>query len=138
MESQIDRYLANAIAELKSLQPHFDSRVFDNAIGMIEAARSPILDAIDNALADEAKAESAGKPTMPDDLAGKMLAGEMHPLKAWRTAADLTQETLAFMAGISIIVVDLIESEPLYQPPYRVVRSIATALGLGTDDIMPV
>lgn len=93
-------------------------------------------DAGDNALADAAAAESAGAPTMPDDLLGMVLAGAMHPLTAWRKAAGLTQAELASRAQTRAATIADIEGGKI-DPRFSTLRAIAAALGLGVGDIMP-
>jgi len=54
-----------------------------------------IEDAGDIALADQARADSAGAPVMPADL----LAASLHPVTAWRKVAGLTRAALAQKAA---------------------------------------
>lgn len=93
-------------------------------------------DAADNAMMAEALAEADGAPTLPADLAAAVLDGTMHPLTAWRSAAGLSMADLADKSGARQATISDIENSKV-DPRYSTVRSIAAAMGLDPEDIMP-
>ena len=90
-----------------------------------------VRDAGDIALADAA----AGGPTLPGDLLAKVLAGELHPLAAWRKAAGLSQGALAEKAGQRAATISDIESRKI-DPRLSTVKALAEALGVEIDNIV--
>lgn len=96
-----------------------------------EEYRSLIEDAGDAALAD---AVDRNAPTMPSDLLDAMLAGDLHPLAAWRKAAGLSQAALAQKAGIRAATLSDIEGGKI-DPRLSTMKALAGALGVDIDDI---
>tara|TARA_Y100000815_G_scaffold244735_2_gene243188 strand:+ start:1109 stop:1477 length:369 start_codon:yes stop_codon:yes gene_type:complete len=90
----------------------------------------------DAALAQAARAADAGVPTLTADVLRRVLAGDMHPLTAWRQASQMTIAVLAERAGIRPASISNIETGKI-DPRYSTVRALADALGVDTDDIMP-
>lgn len=86
----------------------------------------------DAALMGETRA--AGGPTMPADLALKVLDG-LHPLTAWRRAAGLSQAELATWAGVRVTTVSQIESRKI-DPRLSTLVALAIALGVGVGDLV--
>lgn len=97
--------------------------------------RALLEDAGDIALADQARADSAGAPVLPADLLAASLDGTMHPLTAWRKAAGLTQAALAHKAGIRTSTVCNIENGKI-NPRLSTVKALADALGVDVDDLV--
>jgi transcriptional regulator with XRE-family HTH domain len=56
-------------------------------------------------------------------------------LKQLRTAADLTQQVLAWKAGLSISAVVQIESGKIPNPRMDTLQALARALGVSLDDL---
>lgn len=89
-------------------------------------------DAADAALA----ADADGGPALPAALARRVLAGELHPLTAWRTASALPMAELAARAGVRAATISDIENGRI-DPRYSTVQALASALELTPDAIMP-
>jgi len=93
-------------------------------------------DATDVALLNAAKIADDGCPTLPLDLFEDVMAGEMHPLTAWRKVTKMTQASLAKKAGIRVATLSDIEGGKI-DPRFGTVKALADALGVGIDDVMP-
>lgn len=57
-------------------------------------------------------------------------------LKAARKAADLTQQALANLAGVSVVHISRLERAQVEQPRRAELESVAAALGKSADDLM--
>lgn len=90
-----------------------------------------IEDAGDTALAREAM----GGPTMPQDIAGRMLSGDLHPLAAWRMSLGLSQTALAEKAGVRAATVSDIEAGKI-DPRVSTVKALAEAIGVEIGDLV--
>lgn len=97
--------------------------------------RALLEDAGDIALADQARADSAGAPVLPAELLSASLDGTMHPLTAWRKAAGLTQAELGHKAGVRTSTVCNIENGKI-DPRLSTVKALADALGVDLDDLV--
>jgi DNA-binding XRE family transcriptional regulator len=97
--------------------------------------RALLEDAGDIALANQARADSAGAPVLPAELLAASLDGTMHPLTAWRKAARLTQTELADMSGVRTSTVCNIENGKI-DPRLSTVKALADALGVDIDDLV--
>jgi len=84
---------------------------------------------------DAAIAEGATL-AIPDADVGAILDGTLHPLRAWRKAAGLTQAALAARAGIRTATVAEIERRTT-DPRLSTLTALAAALGLEIGDIVP-
>jgi DNA-binding XRE family transcriptional regulator len=96
-----------------------------------EEYRNLIEDAGDAALA---RAAGSDGPHMAADLATAMIAGEIHPLTAWRKSAGLSQAELAEKAGIRPATLSDIEGGKI-DPRLSTMKALASALGVDIDDI---
>ncbi len=92
-------------------------------------------DAIDIALALEARAEDEGKPSMPAELVKATLDGRLHPLAAWRKTVGLTQAQLAGKADVRMATISDIEQGRI-DPRQSTLVALAAALGVDLDDIV--
>ena len=95
-------------------------------------------DAEDIEAAEQARQELvAGKDELlPGSMAERLLSGTDHPLRAWREYRGLTQEALAEQAGVGKSFVSQIESGRKVGSA-RVLRALAAALRVATDDLLP-
>ncbi|MCW2306394.1 helix-turn-helix transcriptional regulator [Rhodobium gokarnense] len=88
-------------------------------------------------IADAARAaEGRSGPALPADLARRVLAGDLHPLVAWRKAAGLTQAQLAERSGQRSATISDIEAGKV-DPRLSTVKALAEALDLDIDDLVP-
>ena len=85
---------------------------------------------------DAARAADDGLPALDAETAKSVLAGEMHPLTAWRNASGLSMADLGTRAGVRTASVSDIENGNI-DPRYSTVKALADALGMDTSDIMP-
>lgn len=90
-----------------------------------------IEDAGDAALAREV----AGGPTMPQEIADRLISGDLHPLAAWRMAAGLSQSALAEKAGVRAATVSDIEAGKI-DPRVGTMKALAEALGVDIGDVV--
>ena len=97
----------------------------------VEECEAIVQDSGDAALAREAKVG----PTMPDELVGKMLSGDLHPLAAWRMAAGLSQVALSEKAGVRAATISEIEAGRI-DPRVSTVKALAEALGVEIGDVV--
>lgn len=95
-----------------------------------------IEDAGDIALAAEARAEDAGKPTMPHHILKRELAGELSPLAAWRKSVKMTQHDLSAKSGVLTRTISEFENGHV-DPRLSTLRALANAIGVGIEDIIP-
>ena len=100
-----------------------------------EEYRTIVEDAGDAALAEEARFENEGAPSMPSELVLASLNGTLHPLAAWRKAVGMTQAELATAAGIRPATVSDIESGKI-DPRLSTLRALAKALKLDIESII--
>lgn len=108
----------------------------DKLIVMTEAEyRRIVEDAGDAALAEQARFEDEGKPSMPSEFVLASINGTLHPLAAWRKAVGLTQAELAARAGVRPASVSDIESRKI-DPRLSTLKALAGALKLGVEDII--
>lgn len=91
-------------------------------------------DAGDIALARAARAADHGAPTLDATTMKSVLAGDMHPLTAFRKAAGLSQAALAERAGVRHATVNEIEAGKT-DPRISTMKAIANVLGIEIDDI---
>lgn len=92
-------------------------------------------DAGDIALARAAKLNDQDAPTMDAELVSKVIAGDLHPLAAWRKSLGLKAKDLAEKAGVRQATISDIENFKL-DPQGQTWKKIAEAIGLSIDDIM--
>ena len=94
-------------------------------------------DEILNDHGDHVLAQQAGTSIgLPSDMLRLVLDGTLHPLTAWRRSLGLTMADLAAKAGVRVASISDIENGRI-DPRYSTVKTLATALGLDPDDIMP-
>lgn len=91
-------------------------------------------DAGDAALARAAKENDLAAPALEAAALRALIAGDLHPLSAWRKAAGLTQAALAERAGIRVATLSNIEGSKI-DPRMSTMKALAQALGVGIDDI---
>lgn len=84
---------------------------------------------------DVALTERARGPSLPSVLAKAVLAGDLHPLTAWRKAGGFTIHALATRAGVRPASISDIENGKI-DPRYSTVKALAAVLSLTPDDIM--
>ena len=80
---------------------------------------------------DRAKAD--GEESIPDEFVGRILDGES-PVRVYRDLRQLSQARLAELAGVHRVTVAEIETGRK-NGSVATLRAIATALGVGMDDL---
>ena len=82
----------------------------------------------------ESKREHGKRELVPDELVGRLLAGE-HPVKVWREHRGLTLARLAAASGVGTSYISEIESG---KKPGSVaaMKKLAAALKLELDDLI--
>ena len=89
----------------------------------------------DAAIAEQARIEDEGSPSMPAELAQQVWDGKLHPLAAWRESVGLTQAALAETSGVRAATISEIESRKI-DPRLSTLKALADALNLGVEDII--
>jgi len=91
-------------------------------------------DAADIAALQALDAES-NEEDLPDEMVSRLLAGD-NPIRVWREHRGMTGRRLAAAAGVQQSYISQIETGKR-DGSIDVVRRIATALGIGLDDLYP-
>lgn len=102
-------------------------------ITITKAEYAALLAGVENAEELAILAEQRDQPTISHDNLKRILAGE-NPVTVWREEQGLTQRALAEKAGIAPSMINAIE-KGTKSPSLDTARRIATALGLGLDDL---
>ena len=100
----------------------------------LDRLRASAEDAADVAAFDATKAEAAGQPFIPADVAFAIAAG-IHPLKAWRKARGLTLVQLSRQAEASKSQLSMIETRQR-EPSLALLKRLAAALGANVGDLV--
>jgi DNA-binding XRE family transcriptional regulator len=89
--------------------------------------------AFDEALAAVANGEDE---VVPAEVARRLLSGEETPVRVWREYRGLTQAELAAMAGVGKSYLSQVERGSK-AGSLRLMRRLATALGVDMEDLVP-
>lgn len=105
----------------------------DDLVVLTRAEYEALANDADTAAFDEAKRTSAATVISADDMKA-IIAGDLHPLTAWRQAAGLTQTQLARATGVRAATISDIESGKI-DPRLSTMKALARELGVDVDDI---
>jgi len=103
---------------------------------MPRAAYEALIDAADEAQDMADLRARRDEPSLPLDVAMAMVKGEVHPVEAWRKEHGMTQAQLAEKADVRTATISDIESGKS-RGRFDVMQRIASALGVGLDDLAP-
>ncbi len=81
------------------------------------------------------KLVSGEDEAIPAEIAGRLIAGDEHPLKVWREYRELTQEALGNVAGIGKSYISQVETGSKAGSA-KVLKALAEALYVNIDDLM--
>tara|TARA_R110002074_G_C12504578_1_gene662901 strand:- start:69 stop:449 length:381 start_codon:yes stop_codon:yes gene_type:complete len=114
-------------------KPEYAVLPYDEYLKLLELAES-VRDAED---AREAMRElvSGEDEAIPAKIAGRLIAGDEHPLKVWREYREFTQEALGNVAGIGKSYISQIEAGRKAGSA-KVLKALAEALHVDIDDLM--
>jgi ribosome-binding protein aMBF1 (putative translation factor) len=109
-------------------------KVVKDCLEKLEGHYDMLREMIEEQEATAAFERTRDQETVPDEIVGRLLAGES-PIRVWREHRNLSLRSLAAQVGMSPSVLSDMETGKSEGRP-SVLRKIARALDVGTDELM--
>ena len=109
--------------------------VVKDCLEKLERHYDTLREMIEEQEATDAFQRTRGQETVPDEVVGRLLAGES-PIRVWREHRSLSLRALASQVGMSPSVLSDMETGKSEGRP-GTLRKIAGALRITTDELMP-
>jgi hypothetical protein len=109
--------------------------VVEDRLASLTARFDALSDMVEDREAAIAFAATRDHEALPDEIAGRLLAGES-PVRVWREYRGLSLRALAALAHVSPSALSDLETGKS-EGRTRVLRRLAVALGISLDDLVP-